>query len=353
MALRGLASCLGRRRLPAISTALVVLLTVALASLAAGCTPPGEAGGPRFWFYPSPSPTDRPAPTLTPTEQPTPTDTPTPTATPSPTPTPVPFVVSVSVDRAAIVQGHTAVVRARTNAPALLRGTIQDREFSFVSSDGMEHVALVGVSAVAAIAPQALAVTARSENGQEVTLLTPLPVVAGDYRSETIRLSAQVAKLLDPEITRPELLRVAEVFGRFTPRILWDGPFDWPIRGPVTSRFGTRRQYGDQPGSFHTGMDIDGETGDAIRAPAKGSVVLAEELQVRGGAVIVDHGAGVVSGYYHLSRIDVAVGLDVERGSILGAMGSTGLATGSHLHWELRVGGIAVEPTEWTERPFP
>jgi murein DD-endopeptidase MepM/ murein hydrolase activator NlpD len=85
-------------------------------------------------------------------------------------------------------------------------------------------------------------------------------------------------------------------------------------------------------------------------APAAGVVVMAESLQVRGNTVWVDHGLGVYSGYFHLSEIAVEVGQTVEPGQQLGLVGSTGLSTGPHIHWEIRIHGIAVEPLEWTER---
>ena len=81
--------------------------------------------------------------------------------------------------------------------------------------------------------------------------------------------------------------------------------------------------------------------------------MLAEELQVRGMAVIIDHGAGVMSGYFHLSEIAVQPGDQIAAGQLIGKVGATGLVTGSHLHWEMRVGGVAVDPLEWLDRRFP
>jgi murein DD-endopeptidase MepM/ murein hydrolase activator NlpD len=75
--------------------------------------------------------------------------------------------------------------------------------------------------------------------------------------------------------------------------------------------------------------------------------VLAEPLQIRGNAVIVDHGRGVMTGYWHLSQIDVTVGQHLDRGDLLGHVGNTGLSTGAHLHWELRVLGVQVDPLQW------
>jgi murein DD-endopeptidase MepM/ murein hydrolase activator NlpD len=81
--------------------------------------------------------------------------------------------------------------------------------------------------------------------------------------------------------------------------------------------------------------------------------VLADELIVRGNAVLIDHGLGVFSGYWHQSDLAVQAGQSVQRGDLIGYVGDTGLVTGAHLHWEMRVGGIAVDPMQWTEMAIP
>jgi murein DD-endopeptidase MepM/ murein hydrolase activator NlpD len=100
-------------------------------------------------------------------------------------------------------------------------------------------------------------------------------------------------------------------------------------------------------------MDYDAEGGAPIYAPAAGIVVMAEPLEVRGNVVILDHGLGVFTGFWHLSRIDVTPGQTVERGAVVGLVGNTGLSTGPHLHWEMRVRGVPVDPLQWTQREFP
>ena len=345
---------LGRPHLRGVShLALVALVGLGLLP---GCTPPLPIPA----ITPVPSPTTTATLTVTPTATalPTPTATATPRPLPTPTPTPsatrVPLHLEVKLDSAQVLQGHTALVRVIANRPCQLSGsTIEDRQLNFVSTGQGEYVTLIGVHALAKPGPQVISIAARTVDGQRLSLSTSLFVLPGDFQEETIVLTPQLEGLLDPELTQPELLRLAEVYAAFTRQVGWSGPFDWPIEGPVTSDFGTRRQYGNVTQSFHTGIDIDGETGDTILAPADGVVVLAELLQVRGGAVIIDHGAGVLSGYYHLDEIGVRAGQTLKRGDLLGRMGSTGFSTGSHLHWELRVGGVAVSPSEWTLRAFP
>ncbi|MEA3407410.1 MAG: M23 family metallopeptidase [Chloroflexota bacterium] len=297
--------------------------------------------------------TPSPTPSNTPTATCTPSPTPTLTQTPTPTPTLLPLHAEVGLERPEVLQGRTTVVRAQTSLPCQVWGKVDDRTLRFVSISDLEHYCLVGMPALDWLGPHSLEVVAQAEDGRRVALQTSLYVVAGNYEHETIHFTPEVAKLLDPKYTRPELLRLAEVYATFTPSAYWEETFAWPFEGPITSYFGTRRNYGGKTQSYHAGVDINGETGDLIRAPAPGMVVLADVLKVRGGAIILDHGAGVLSGFYHLDSIGVEVGQFVKQGDVLGKMGATGLSTGSHLHWELRVGGVAVDPAEWTERQFP
>jgi murein DD-endopeptidase MepM/ murein hydrolase activator NlpD len=81
-------------------------------------------------------------------------------------------------------------------------------------------------------------------------------------------------------------------------------------------------------------------------------VALAQPLQVRGNAILLDHGRGIFTGYWHLNELRVAVGQKVAAGDLIGLVGNTGLSTGAHLHWELRINGIAVDPTQFWEEPL-
>lgn len=311
----------------------------------------------RTSLTPSETPTAIPSPTAsatpTPSAKPTATRTPTAIPTETPTPTPLPLQAEVDLEQSEVMQGRTTIVWVRTNLPSHVWGNVDDRALRFSSISDLEHYSFVGMQALDWPGPHPLEVVARAPDGRQVTLQTSLRVVSGNYEREIIQFAPEVAELLDPEFTRPELLRLTEIYATFTPQAHWETTFIWPCEGIITSQFGTRRQYGGEIQSYHAGIDMRGATGDPFYAPAPGVVVLAEVLKVRGGAVILDHGAGVLSGFYHLDKIGVEVGQFVEQGDILGEIGSTGLSTGSHLHWELRVGGVAVDPGEWTERQFP
>jgi len=176
---------------------------------------------------------------------------------------------------------------------------------------------------------------------------TTLSIEARPFEDEEITFTPQIETLLDPKYTQPELERMQAIYATLSAYRHWTESFVRPLGGVTTSHFGSRRLYAGRLNSYHSGLDIDGEEGDPVVAAAPGIVVLADSLHVRGNTVVVDHGWGVLTGYSHLHTIDVAEGDVVDAGQTVGTVGATGLVTGSHLHWELRVGGIAVDPRGW------
>lgn len=128
-------------------------------------------------------------------------------------------------------------------------------------------------------------------------------------------------------------------------------PFQWPVQGRISGRFGNARVYNGQPGAGHSGMDIAAPNGAPVKAPAGGIVTFASpDLYLTGGTVLLDHGHGVSSNFLHLSRIDVKVGDRVEPGQVIGAVGATGRATGPHLHWGMNWFDTRIDPLLVLER---
>lgn len=122
-------------------------------------------------------------------------------------------------------------------------------------------------------------------------------------------------------------------------------PSIWPHAGKINNEFGFRRNpFGGRSYEFHPGMDIDGERGESVLAPASGKVIKAGWTGGYGNMIEVDHGNGLTTRYGHLSKIDVSIGDTVTRGQLIGFIGSTGRSTGPHLHYELRLNDKSVNP---------
>jgi murein DD-endopeptidase MepM/ murein hydrolase activator NlpD len=125
-------------------------------------------------------------------------------------------------------------------------------------------------------------------------------------------------------------------------------PSIWPVVGKLESGFGGRRNPFGGPGyEFHTGQDIDAQTGDPVVAGASGSVTFAGVQNGYGNLVVIDHGGALTTRYGHLSYIDVTQGQTVARGQFIGRVGSTGRSTGPHLHYEIRINDEPVDPLQY------
>jgi hypothetical protein len=121
------------------------------------------------------------------------------------------------------------------------------------------------------------------------------------------------------------------------PHTDWAGGFEWPVKGPISGVFGSRRILNGEPKRPHSGTDVAAPTGTPIKAPASGLVTLADQdMYFEGGLVLINHGQGLESALMHMSSIDVKAGQRVERGEVIGKVGATGRVTGPHLHWSLK-----------------
>ena len=144
---------------------------------------------------------------------------------------------------------------------------------------------------------------------------------------------------------REENQRIGALWELSTPR-----RFELPLSAPLESlpeggRFGSRRFFNNQPRSPHTGADYSAAAGEPVLAVADGMVVLADDFFFSGGSVFLDHGAGLISMYFHLRELAVEQGSEVRRGEVIGSVGQTGRATGPHLHLGLRWRGARVDPS--------
>ena len=273
-------------------------------------------------------------------------------------PLPDPFL-SFDIGPLPVSQGSLVLVKARTREPVTLEGLFIDWRIPF-AQDGDTYYGIVGVSASPTSGPTPgvypLSITAATTNGERVTLSASVQVGIGRFNSEYVNLPPDRQALLDPDLIAIERAKLDAVWTIFNPTRYWSGPFALPIENyaKISSPFGTRRSYNGGPfSSYHEGTDFSALTGTPVYAPAHGVVVLAEPLTVRGNAIVIDHGWGVYTGLWHLSEIDVTVGQSVSQGDLVGRVGGTGLSTGPHLHWDLRVRGLSVEPLQMTRQALP
>ena len=255
-----------------------------------------------------------------------------------------------------VQHGQTVLVEVVTDQRLQLSGSLLGQKLLFVEEEGRQW-ALAGINALTAPGSYPLSLQATElGSGDLLTMQEEFTVTKAGFGTYNVVVPESRQGLLSADLAEAERLKVNAVYAGISNDQLWSGAFGLPLAGElrVTAPFGQRRSYNGGPvASYHSGQDLGADTGEEVLAPITGTVVLAEPLDVRGQSVILDHGLGVFTGFWHLSRIDVTVGQNVGRGEVIGLVGDTGLSTGPHLHWEMRVLGVPVDPFQWTRVVFP
>jgi len=264
--------------------------------------------------------------------------------------------LSASIQPLPMVQGGTETIRVQTQNNIPASGMLVDMPLHFYPSNN-DQIALQGVHALLEPGVYPLSVEATLPDGSKQSFEQMVLVTSGNYYSEVLYVPPET---IDPVVSDPENQNILAITSPSTPTRFWNGLFSSPAVYPdeFTSRYGTRRTYHGIGADltiegFHTGLDFAGGEGLQIFAPAPGKVVFAAPLTVRGNATIIDHGWGVYSGFWHQSQILVNVGDTVEQGQVIGLVGGTGRVTGAHLHWEVWVNGIQVNPIDWLNKVYP
>lgn len=260
-----------------------------------------------------------------------------------------------------LIQGQTASLVIHAIDGLALSGMLADRPVQIFPDGSGRYTGLQGIHAMTVPGLYTLVISGtfpagESSNAVPFAFSQAVLIGAGNYPFDPVLIVSP--ETIDPAVTMPEDAQWAALTAPVTTEKLWDGQFQSPAPSPYQdcwpSLFGNRRSYNGSPYQyFHTGLDFCGGVGTEILAPAGGEVVFAGPLTVRGNATVINHGWGVYSGYLHQSEILVNVGDRVTPGQIIGKVGGTGRVTGPHLHWEIWVGGVQVDPMDWLKQVFP
>jgi len=251
-----------------------------------------------------------------------------------------------------LYQGETAVISFLGSGSLTLEGQLAAYPLKFVE-DSRSAIALQGIHAMFDPGMIPLSVHGILDDGRSFSFLQYIRVHERSYIFEFIVVPPE---LIDPVTTEEEAAFVAPLLESVTREKYWSGLFEAPsaFADCINSSFGNRRSYnGSGFTYYHSGVDFCGGEDSPIAAPADGVVVFAGLLEIRGNFTLIDHGWGVFSAYLHQSEIFVSAGDHVSTGQTIGSVGSTGRSTGAHLHWEIVVGGVPVNPLDWLMTYYP
>jgi murein DD-endopeptidase MepM/ murein hydrolase activator NlpD len=265
-------------------------------------------------------------------------------------------VQSLSIAQLPLVQGETVKVSIQTNQAVDIKASLDNKPFSFFSETENEYIALHGIHAMQEPGVYPLHLAINPQSGSEYHIDQLLLITEGEYAQDPEIYVDDI--YVDNETIRLDEEELDSIVSVITPIRYWDGLFSSPISDPscIVGYFGNRRSYND--GAllyYHTGVDFSVCIAENLYAyaPAKGKVVFADDTVIRGNAVVIDHGWGVFSGYWHLAEINVNTGDLLEPGDLIGMIGNTGRSAGPHLHFEVIVNGTAVNPLDWLTKVYP
>jgi murein DD-endopeptidase MepM/ murein hydrolase activator NlpD len=238
--------------------------------------------------------------------------------------------------------------------PASVQGRFRDRSIPFFKTGPAgEFGALVGIDMADEPATVDLKAAITYPDGRQERMYRVV-VQAEEFRVQSMTLPKEQVEPDAAALKRINLEKekVQAVLAGFTPERLWNVSFLVPVEGTVTGAFGSKRILNGQPRSQHSGEDISAPLGAPVKAANDGIVRMVDDQFFSGISVILDHGLGLFTMYFHLDSATVRDGARVKRGDVIGAVGRSGRATGPHLHWGAWLNGSRVNPFSLAKLPL-
>lgn len=264
--------------------------------------------------------------------------------------------IKVTWDPARVRRGGVVVMKVQSpvRLMAAEAATGQDRFPLLKVEDGV-YAALVGVDVRLKEPSMPVDFTLfPAKGGPPYRIRADLKIkdsVSGSRRVQELSLPSGMVDLSQKRIdqVRQDNRTLGDILATRSRERYWREGFLLPVQGRITTRFGMGRVLNGKPRSPHSGVDIAGKKGTPVKGANGGKVLLADDFFLSGKTIVVDHGWGVSTVYAHLDRIDVREGQEVKRGQVLGTVGSTGRATGPHLHFGAFIRGAKVDPLKLIE----
>ena len=255
----------------------------------------------------------------------------------------------IKIGKNVIIRGQTFPILIRKNKKIIPRIFVNDRKYSVKNFNEEWYVVFVNYDLLSSEETACIKI---KENNTTI-YKNDFTIIDPEFEYERIYLPRRYNKdqkkyfnQLYPSLSYYEENKINTTIRNYYYSRYFQGKFSYPLKGRITSPFGKVRAYNNGGyNSYHTGIDIGGnKIGTPIYAPNNGIVILSEIFYKRGKTLIIAHGINVKSLYYHLDNFNVSKGDIVNKGDIIGYVGTTGFSTGPHLHWEVRIDNNIVNP---------
>lgn len=251
-----------------------------------------------------------------------------------------------------ILQGEIAEIKLSAPGIVAAEGRLGNEKIYFYPGDNGDLTALVGADLETKPGPAIIRMNGATQSGAAWAGEISLKIKSKPFKSETFSVAPEFDQL-SPEVLeriRREQEQFARVFAVSGPERLWARPFVAPLPKEITSPFGYRRVINGSPRAPHTGVDLKAAMETPVRAANHGRVVLLGDFFFSGKSLVLDHGGGMFTVYFHLSEFKVDESAEVKKGDVIALSGMTGRVTGPHLHWGARLNGARVDPFQLIEK---
>jgi len=264
-----------------------------------------------------------------------------------------PQVEAFTIDPSVLPTGRSARVALHLNTPGSVSASFLGRRQPVIeSADSLQHRILLAVPMFTEVAIYPLELVLALRSGERSFIVANLQVIGGAYGYQNITINN--SDLLTADVEAQEIKLLEDFTRNFRPERSWKNSLSLPAAAAMNARFGILRSYnGGEYDRYHRGVDFAGAPGTSVLAAAEGTVILSDRLQIRGNTTLIDHGWGLYTLYAHQNETYVQPGEVVLSGQVIGTIGSTGRSTGPHLHWEVWLNGVAVDPLQWVQQTFP
>jgi len=260
---------------------------------------------------------------------------------------------SLDIPEQSIANGKTVFLEFEKKDGVLYEKLILDKkEYKIYEHpvDAKKYYALIPISYYEKPSNKAIKLLYK-QDAKEMSKTVALEVKDGLYKKETLKVQQSKVTLSqkDKQRAEKEYAEAMEVYNTSTPKSYISSKFIAPMQSKITSEFGKARVYNDTLKGYHSGTDYRASVGTPIVASNDGVVAIVEDRFYSGGSIIIDHGQGIYTCYFHMSKFDVKKGQEVKRGETIGLSGNSGRVTGPHLHFSARVASEQVDPLQLIE----
>jgi len=262
------------------------------------------------------------------------------------------FAFGIEIEPKMAAQGRSLCVKVvSAEGMGKIEGQFLGQTIPFYKN-GSDFKGVVGIPMEQAVGSFSFALNLTDPNGQINHRIFPLKVIKTKFPLSYYWLKPTKKKLLARDLINEEWARIEKKIVAEDPAQHWRGKFALPVKGEISQLFGSTTVINGKKGGSHRGLDIAVPIGTRVLAPNEGRVVFAEKLKAFGGTMVLNHGQGIYTLYFHLSKFLRRVGEAVGEGEAIALTGNSGISSGPHLHWGMSVHNLRVDPLQWTKQAF-